>query len=152
MSCERRSVVVQRIKVGKRWLLAPAAGLLVSGAFAATGTMTALGDTHGNCVSFDQQGNITSITPSCSETVHVTSPPQIFPAVDPCTGATGTAELDDSHSVFHINVNSADDAWLTGTDGGTASFTPDNPAAASGSGTWTSWFGAQLNQRSTVNG
>jgi hypothetical protein len=131
--------------------MAPAATLVLLGAYALTGTTSALGDTHANCVIFDQQGNITGFTPSCSETVHVTSPPRFFPA-STCTGAPGTVELDDSHSVFHININGAGDAWFTGTDGGPASFTPNNPSDASGQGTWTSWFGTKLNNQSTVNG
>lgn len=143
--------MVQRIRVGKRVLVAPAAGLLLVGAFAVTGTTTALGDTHGNCVQFDSNGNFVGVTPSCSETLHVTSPPMFFPA-STCAGAPGIVELDDNHSVFHINVNSARDAWLTGTDGGTASFTPSNPSDPSGQGTWTSWFGEKFNNHSTVNG
>lgn len=144
--------MVQRFTVGKRALVAPAAGLLLLGAFAITGTTTALGDTHDNCIQFDSGGNIVGFTPSCSMTVHVTSPPMVFPGVNPCTGAPGTVELDDNHSVFHININGAGDAWLTGTDGGSASFAANNPSDASGQGTWTSWFGTKLNKQSTVNG
>lgn len=143
-------MVVHRLKGGKRWLMAPAAALVLVGAYALTGTTSALGDTHGDCVTVDDQGNMI-FTPSCSETVHVTSAPNVFPNPNPCTGGTGTVELDDNHSVFHINVNGDGDAWLTGTDGGTASFTPDDPSQASGQGTWTSWFGTELNNQSTVN-
>ena len=146
--------MLERIKVGRRWLVAPVATLVLVGAYTLTGTTSALGDTHVNCVTFDSQGNVIGFTPSCSETVHVTSPPIVFPAVNPCPSAPvpGTVELDDNHSTFHININSAGDAWLTGTDGGTASFTPDNPSDASGQGSWTSWFGTKLNKQSTVNG
>ena len=145
-------VVVQRIKVGKRWIAALAATPVLLGAFALTGTTSALGDTHVNCATFDSQGNIQSLTPNCSETVHVTSPPSVFPGADPCTNPVtpGTVTLNDDHSVFHVNVNGAGDAWLTGTDGGTASFVADSPSALSGQGTWTSWFGGALNRQSMV--
>jgi hypothetical protein len=107
-------------------------------------------ETHSNCATFDNSGNILSLTPNCSETVHAPSPPNSFPGANPCTGDPGTITLNDNHSVFHINVNGAGDAWLTGTDGGAASFTPDNPSAPSGSGTWTSWFGGSMNNKSAV--
>lgn len=144
--------MVQRIQVGKRALVASGAALVLFGAYGLTGTISARGDTHTNCVQFDSQGNIVGLTPSCSETVHVTSPPTVMSGANPCSGAPGTVELDDNHSVFHINVNGAGDAWLTGTDGGSASFTPYSSTDASGQGTWTSWFGTKLNNHSTVNG
>jgi hypothetical protein len=111
-------------------------------------------ETHTNCATFDNSGNILSLTPNCSETVHSPSPPNSFAGVNPCTTPPepGTIVLNDDHSVFHINVNGAGDAWLTGTDGGRASFAALNPSAASGSGTWTSWFGGQLNNKSMVFG
>lgn len=75
-----------------------------------------------------------------------------MPGVNPCTGALGTVALDDQHNVFHVNVNGSGDLWVAGTDGGAASFVPDNPSDASGQGTWTSWFGAKLNRQSNVFG
>jgi hypothetical protein len=110
----------------------------------------ALAETHTNCATFDNNGNILSLTPNCSQTVHAPSPPFSFPAQNPCTGDTGTVNFTDTHSVFHINVNGAGDAWFTGTDGGPASFVPDSSSALTGSGTWTSWFGSSLNNKSAV--
>ena len=117
-------------------------GAAPSAAFAA--------ETHSNCATFDNNGNILSVTPNCSETVHFASPPSSFPGANPCTGDSGTVTINDDHSVFHVNVNGAGDLWLTGTDGGTTSFTADHPPAPSGSGTWTSWFGASMNSKSAV--
>ena len=134
-------------------MLAPAAALLLVGAYSVTGATSALGaETHSNCATFDSNGNIVGLTPNCSETMHAAPSTISFSGANPCTGDPGTVVLDDQHSVFHINVNGAGDAWLTGTDGGSASFLPDNPSAASGQGTWTSWFGGQLNRQSTVFG
>lgn len=108
--------------------------------------------THTNCATFDNNGNLLTVTPNCSETVHTPSAQQVFPSSNPCTGDPGTVTLTDDHSVFHINVNGAGDAWLTGTDGGIASFVADSSSAPSGTGTWTSWFGGQLNNKSAVFG
>ena len=147
--------MVQRIKVGKRLLLAQAAGVVLLGAFAVTGNISALGETHSNCILFDSSGNIVGFTPSCSQTMHVTSVPQVMPETpNPCsaTGALGTLALNDDHSTAHVNVNASGGAWLTQTDGGSATFTPDNSSDASGAGSWTSWGGLQLNNQSKVNG
>lgn len=147
--------MVQRIKVGKRAIVVPAAGLLLLGAFAVTGNISALGDTHSNCIQFDSNHNIVGFTPSCSMTLHVTSGPQVMPETpNPCAadGALGTLVTNDDHSTAHVNVNSSGDAWLTQTDGGSATFTPDNPSDASGHGSWTSWGGTKLNNQSTISG
>jgi hypothetical protein len=136
-------------------MLALTLASLGGGAYLATASTRVLAaETHTNCATFDNSGNILSLTPNCSETVHFPSPPISFPGVNPCTTPPepGTIVLNDDHAVFHINVNGAGDVWLTGTDGGSASFAALNPSAASGSGTWTSWFGGQMNKRSMVFG
>ena len=107
-------------------------------------------ETHSNCATFDNNGVPISVTPNCSETVHAASPPNSFPGANPCTGDPGTITLNDNHSIFHVNVNGAGDVWVTGTDGGAASFVADSSSAPSGSGTWTSWFGGSLNSTNTV--
>lgn len=116
-------------------------------AYLGTAPMRVLAETHSNCATFDSNGNILTVTPNCSQTVHAAPSTNSFPGANPCTGAPGTITLNDNHSVFHVNVNGASDYWVTGTDGGTASFAAQ-PPAPSGSGTWTSWFGGRQNNRS----
>jgi hypothetical protein len=119
------------------------------GAYMGTAPIRVLAaETHSNCATFDNNGNILSVTPNCSETFHAPPSSNSFPSPNPCTGAPGVVTLNDSHSVFHVNVDGASDVWLTGTDGGSASF--DAVSGPSGSGTWTSWFGGALNNRSSV--
>ena len=108
-------------------------------------------ETHSNCATFDNQGNILSVTPSCTETIQSDGgPPQSMPAIDPCTGDTGTLTILTRRSMFHVTVNGAGDVWVTGSQNGTVTFTPDNPSAPSGSGPWASWFGGSQNNRSSV--
>ncbi|HEX6394021.1 MAG TPA: hypothetical protein VFZ97_11300 [Acidimicrobiales bacterium] len=115
-------------------------------AYATLPVTNAIAETHANCATFDNSGNITSVTPNCSETNHFTSPPMTFTALDPCTSTLVTVTINDDHSVFHITVNGAGDVWITGTDGGTVTVSgpPD------GSGTWITWFGSSLNNKSAV--
>ena len=147
--------MVQRIKVGKRVLVAPAAGLLLLGAFAVSGTTAVRADTHdGPCVSVDQFGNVTVLQDSCSQTMHVTASPQVMPGTpDPCssTGDTGTVTMNTDHAVAHVTVNGDGDAWLTETSGGTATYV-SAVSALSGSGSWTSWGGDELNNQAFVQG
>ena len=131
-----------RIAIGVTALAA--SGLIVTGsthAFAA--------ETHSGCISFDSTGNITGLTPNCSQTVHVVSRPNSMPAIDPCTGGTGVVTLNDAHDVFHVTINGASDGWLTGTDTGTAAFVGD-AGGPTGSGTWTAWFGSEFNRNNMV--
>jgi hypothetical protein len=135
----------------KSLVAGPLMGVVVTafvavGAYAALPVTNAIAETHAQCVTFDNSGNIISVTPNCSETSHFTSPPVTFSAPDPCTSTLVTVTINDDHSVFHVNVDGAGDVWLTGTDGGTVSVSgpPD------GSGTWTSWFGASLNNKSAA--
>ena len=148
--------MVQRIKVGKRALVAPAAGLLLLGSFALTGTTAVRADTHPNtpCVSVDQLGNVTVLQDSCSQTMHMTGAPQVMPGTpDPCssTGDVGTVTLNTDHAVAHVTVNAAGDAWLTETSGGSATYASD-VSTLSGAGSWTGWGGIKLNNQTYVNG
>lgn len=116
----------------------------------ATTTHRAAAETHTNCITFDSNHNVI-LTPNCSMTVvQQGGQSQSFPAVNPCNGDTGMVTLGVSHQIFHININGALDAWDSGTQTGSATFTPDNPAAPSGSGTNTSWFGDSFNMQNLV--
>ena len=149
--------MVQRIKVGKRVLVAPLAGVLLLGAFALSGATGVRADTHPQtaCVSVDQFGNVTVLQDSCSQTMHMTSvAPQVMPGqADPCssTGESGTVTLNTDHAVSHVTVDASGDAWLTETSGGTATYASD-VSTLSGSGSWTSWGGIKLNNKSYVTG
>jgi hypothetical protein len=107
--------------------------------------------THDNCATFDNAGNVLSVTPNCSQTISMQGgQPQSMPVVDPCTGDTGTLTMAFTHQVFHINVNGASDFWITGTQNGTVTFTPDVAGAPSGSGPWAAWFGGGQNNQNGV--
>ena len=111
----------------------------------------AAAETHFNCATFDNQGNVISVTPNCSQTISMQGgSPMVQPGVDPCTGNTGTLTLSVTHQVFHLNVNGAGDFWITGTVNGTVTFVPDDTSAPSGSGSWTTWFGGASNNRNGV--
>jgi hypothetical protein len=111
----------------------------------------AAAETHFNCATFDNQGNIVSVVPNCTQTISMQGGgSQSMPGVDPCTGNTGTLTLSLTHQVFHVNVNGASDLWITGTQNGTATFTPDDPTAAVGTGSWAAWFGGSQNNRNGV--
>ena len=139
--------------MNNRTKVALTAALLVAGTLAIAGRPQAVGaETHSNCATFDANGHVIGFTPSCSETVHAAPSSSVSPGVNPCTDAPGTVVTNIDRSVLHINVNGAGDAWLTGTVGGTASFTADSPSDPSGQGTWTEWFGDQLNNQSFVSG
>jgi hypothetical protein len=86
--------------------------------------------------------------------MHVTAPPQVMPGTpDPCssTGDTGTVTLNTDHAVAHVTVNAAGDAWLTDTSGGTTTYASE-VSDLSGQGTWTSWGGIEMNNKSYVAG
>jgi hypothetical protein len=111
----------------------------------------AAAETHFNCATFDNQGNVISVTPNCSQTISMQGgPPQSMPSFDPCTGNPGTLTINTTHQIFHINVNGAGDLWTTGTVNGTMSFVPDDTSAPSGSGAWATWFGGSDNNRNGV--
>jgi hypothetical protein len=102
-------------------------------------------------VTFGNQGNIVSVVPNCTETIHAPAGPSSSPSADPCNPAdTGTLIMTDSHDTLHLTVNGAGDVWVTNTDGGPVTFTPDDPTMPSGTGQWTSWFGASLNSKIVI--
>jgi hypothetical protein len=65
--------------------------------------------------------------------------------VNPCTGATGTVTGTAKTGVFHMTTLANGTFHLTGTAQGTITFVPDNPADASASGHFASWFGENGN-------
>ena len=70
---------------------------------------------------------------------------------NPCTGETGTITAVAANEVFHVTFfTTGDEFWVTGTDEGTATFTPDNPGGVSGSGHFAAWFGESLNEKNDV--
>jgi hypothetical protein len=128
--------------------------LLAIGAAVALGVTVpgvASAETHSNCATFDNNGNIISVTPNCTQTISVQGgQPQSMSVVNPCNGDSGTVTMGITHQIFHINVNGAGDLWITGTQNGPVSFTPIDPTAASGKGAWASWFGGSSNNRNSV--
>lgn len=105
-------------------------------------------ETHQNCAVTDDQGNILSVTPNCSETVTYRGGQSSDPnSANPCTGDTGTFTMYLRQNTFHVNVNGAGDLWATGTENGTVSFVPDDPSAPSGAGSVATWFNFNDNNR-----
>jgi hypothetical protein len=73
------------------------------------------------------------------------------PSTNPCTGAPGTVTAIAANEVFHVTFfTTGPEFWVTGTDEGTATFTPDNPSGASASGHFVSWFGESFNNKNDV--
>jgi hypothetical protein len=70
---------------------------------------------------------------------------------NPCTGATGMLNAVSANEVFHVTFfTSGDEFWVTGTDEGTATFTPNDPTGISASGHFASWFGESINNKNDV--
>lgn len=70
---------------------------------------------------------------------------------NPCTGASGTLTASVKTGVFHVtSFTTGPEFWLTGTDEGTATFTPDDSTGVSASGHYAEWFGESLNNRNDV--
>lgn len=112
-------------------------------------TTAGAAESHENCITVDDNGTITDVTPSCSETIHVTGDTESRPEVNPCTGDLGTFTSTADESVLHVSVNKDSEIWVTGTDEGTATFIPDDVHGVGGSGHWTDWFGFNLNEQTT---
>ena len=58
-----------------------------------------------------------------------------------------------ANEVFHLTfftAPGADEFWMTGTDEGTATITPDTPGGGSASGHFISWFGESSNNQNDV--
>jgi hypothetical protein len=73
------------------------------------------------------------------------------PVVNPCTGASGTLTAVAANEVFHATFfTNGDEFWVTGTDEGTATFTPDDPSGVSASGHFAAWFGESFNNKNDV--
>lgn len=118
---------------------------------ASTAVTAAASESHVNCVTFDNNGNIVSVVPNCNEQIQDDNvPPQVSAGANPCTGDQGTQTVYTRHSTFKVNVNGAGDVWITSTQNGTATFVPNDPTLPVYAGTWTSWFGASLNSKNSV--
>jgi hypothetical protein len=73
------------------------------------------------------------------------------PVTNPCTGEPGTLTAIAANSVFHVTYfTNGDEFWVTGTQEGTATFTPDDPSGVSASGHFAAWFGESLNEKNDV--
>lgn len=134
-------------------IAAPAVALLSCLALAIAPVPAMAAETHSNCAVFDINGNITSVTPNCSQTLSFRGgDPQASPALNPCTGEAGVLTMSFGQQTFHINVNGAGDVWITGTTNGDITFVPVNPQAASYAGKYTFWFGGAQNNRNGTFG
>jgi hypothetical protein len=70
---------------------------------------------------------------------------------NPCTGEPGTLTAIAANEVFHVTFfTNGDEFWVTGTDEGMATFTPDNPNGVSASGHFAAWFGESFNEKNDV--
>jgi hypothetical protein len=86
-------------------------------------------------------------------TTHAHNVPEFPPmaTTNPCTGEPGTLTAIAANSVFHVTFfTNGDEFWVTGTDEGTATFTPDNPNGVSASGHFADWFGESFNNKNDV--
>jgi hypothetical protein len=73
------------------------------------------------------------------------------PDVNPCNGEPGTVTAIAVNEVIHITFfTNGDEFWVTGTDEGTVTFTPDDPSGVSASGHFAAWFGESLNEKNDV--
>ena len=71
--------------------------------------------------------------------------------MNPCTGALGTLTGTAATAVFHVtSFTTGPEFWMTGTDEGTATFTPDDPQGVSASGHFAEWFGESFNNKNDV--
>jgi len=86
-------------------------------------------------------------------TTHASNVP-LFPPQhtnNPCTNAPGTLSAISANSVFHVTYfTSGPEFWVTGTDEGTVTFTPDDPNGVSASGHFAAWFGESMNNKNDV--
>ena len=73
------------------------------------------------------------------------------PVTNPCTGEPGTLSAIAANEVFHVTFfTNGDEFWVTGTDEGTITFTPDDPSGVSASGHFAAWFGESFNNKNDV--
>jgi hypothetical protein len=75
-----------------------------------------------------------------------------FPTANPCDPTdTGTLTAVSANEVFHVTFfSTGPEFWVTGTDEGAVTFTPDNPSGVSASGHFSAWFGESLNNFNDV--
>jgi hypothetical protein len=134
----------------RRTLFATVALMAISATlgFMATGAQAA--QTHSNCVVFDNNNNIVSVVPNCSQTMVFHNETFSRPDFNPCTGAPGILTETLANDIFHTNVNGASDIWVTGTQTGRVTFVPNDSSFPSYAGHLTSWFGASLNKSNSV--
>jgi hypothetical protein len=70
---------------------------------------------------------------------------------NPCNGEPGTLTGTAANEVFHVTFfTNGDEFWVTGTDEGMATFTPDDPNGVSASGHFATWFGESFNEKNDV--
>jgi hypothetical protein len=69
---------------------------------------------------------------------------------NPCNGQPGTLTAWAKTGVFHITSFATGEYWLTGTDEGTATFTPNDPTGVTASGHYAEWFGESFNNKNDV--
>jgi hypothetical protein len=68
-----------------------------------------------------------------------------------CTGAPGTLTATAANEVFHVTFFTvSDEFWVTGTDEGAFTFTPNDPNGVTGSGHFAAWFGESFNNKNDV--
>ena len=68
---------------------------------------------------------------------------------NPCTGQSGTLTATAKTGIFHVTTTGLHTS-VTGTDQGTATFTPDDPTGVSASGHYAEHFGASFNNKNAV--
>ena len=74
-----------------------------------------------------------------------------MPGTNPCNREAGTLTAVAANEVFHVTFfTTGDEFWVTGTDEGTVTFTPDDPSGISASGHFTAWFGESFNNKNDV--
>jgi hypothetical protein len=72
-------------------------------------------------------------------------------AKNPCTGEPGTITAIATNAVFHVTFfENGDEGWMTGTDEGTVSLTPEAAGGVSASGHFMMWFGGAINNKNEV--
>lgn len=134
-----------------RKLMGATAAVLVLGfaGFSLSAIHAVAAETHFNCVTFDNNGNI-SVVPNCSETQTLKNQTTAMLSANPCSGTPGVLTEDFRNEIFHVTVNGAGDVWLTQTQTGTISFVPFDTSQPSYFGHIEGWFGGSLNKNNLV--
>ena len=134
----------------RRILVAAVALMAIFATFGLTATGAEAAQTHSNCATFDNNGNIVSVVPNCSQTVVLHGETFSAPDFNPCTGAPGILSQTLANDIFHVTVNGASDIWVTGTSTGWVTFVPTDSTLPTYTGHFTQWFGASLNKSNVV--